>query len=182
MEMNDHTKLQSIANILLVNIQHVDKIGLWNGKMGVILFFYYYGRYVDKSFYGDVADSILDLVIETVRRPAQSANYDLLSSVGIGIEYLLAQHFVEGDSDDLFEDLDKYLLRGGNRELSLMQLLYMRIRKGQSNFDLSELLELENEVKSYLPISSIEEMVQYSLQFSNLAWEGLNILNRMLDE
>lgn len=120
MEMNDHTKLQSIANILLVNIQHVDKIGLWNGKMGVILFFYYYGRYVDKSFYGDVADSILDLVIETVRRPAQSANYDLLSSVGIGIEYLLAQHFVEGDSDDLFEDLDKYLLRGGNRELSLM--------------------------------------------------------------
>lgn len=58
----------------------------------------------------------------------------------------------------------------------------MRIRKGQSNFDLSELLELENEVKSYLPISSIEEMVQYSLQFSNLAWEGLNILNRMLDE
>ena len=89
MEKNGHIKLQSIANILLINIQHIDKLGLWNGKMGVILFFYHYGRYVDKSFYEDVADSLLDLVIEAVSRSAHSDSYALLSSVGIGIEYLL---------------------------------------------------------------------------------------------
>ena len=33
MEKNGHIKLQSIANILLINIQHIDKLGLWNGKM-----------------------------------------------------------------------------------------------------------------------------------------------------
>lgn len=180
--MNDHIKLRSIANILLINIQHIDKLDLWNGKMGVILFYYHYGRYIDKSFYEDVADSILDLVIETVSRSAQPDNYDLLSSVGIGIEYLLAQHFVESDSDDLLEDLDKYLLSGGVRDFSLMQSLYMSMRIEQSNFDLSGLLELKNEVNPYLSISSIEEMTQYPLQFSNLAWEGLNILNRMLDK
>ena len=89
MEKNGHIKLQSIANILLINIQHIDKLGLWNGKMGVILFFYHYGRYVDKSFYEDVADSLLDLVLEAVSRSAHSDSYALLSSVGIGIEYLL---------------------------------------------------------------------------------------------
>ena len=83
MEKNGHIKLQSIANILLINIQHIDKLGLWNGKMGVILFFYHYGRYVDKSFYEDVADSLLDLVLEAVSRSAHSDSYALLSSVSI---------------------------------------------------------------------------------------------------
>ena len=178
MEKNGHIKLQSIANILLINIQHIDKLGLWNGKMGVILF-YHYGRYVDKSFYEDVADSLLDLVLEAVSRSAHSDSYALLSSVGIGIEYLLAQPFVESDSDDLLEDFDKYLLRGGSRASSLMQSLYMHVRKEQNILNLSGLLELKNELSPYSSMSIIEEIAQYPLTFSELAWEGLNILNQI---
>ena len=179
MEKNGHIKLQSIANILLINIQHIDKLGLWNGKMGVILFFYHYGRYVDKSFYEDVADSLLDLVLEAVSRSAHSDSYALLSSVGIGIEYLLAQQFVESDSDDLLEDFDKYLLSGGTRASSLIQSLYIHVRKEQNILNLSGLLELKNELSPYSSMSIIEEIAQYPLTFSELAWEGLNILNQI---
>ena len=170
MEKNGHIKLQSIANILLINIQHIDKLGLWNGKMGVILFFYHYE---------DVADSLLDLVLEAVSRSAHSDSYALLSSVGIGIEYLLAQQFVESDSDDLLEDFDKYLLSGGTRASSLMQSLYIHVRKEQNILNLSGLLELKNELSPYSSMSIIEEIAQYPLTFSELAWEGLNILNQI---
>ena len=102
-----------------------------------------------------------------------------MSSVGIGIEYLLAQQFVESDSDDLLEDFDKYLLRGGSRASSLMQSLYMHVRKEQNILNLSGLLELKNELSPYSSMSIIEEIAQYPLTFSELAWEGLNILNQI---
>lgn len=43
--MNKHEVLQRIARYLMLHSSFTDKIGLFDGKMGVILFFMNYARY-----------------------------------------------------------------------------------------------------------------------------------------
>ena len=55
----------------------------------------------------------------------------------------------------------------------------MHVRKERNILNLYGLLELKNELSPYSSMSIIEEIAQYPLTFSELAWEGLNILNQI---
>lgn len=126
MDINNQVKLQSIANILLINIQHMNKVGLLDGRMGAALFFYNYGRYTNEQFYGDFADTILDSIIENVRW--NISRYDIWAGIGLGVEYLLVHNFVDGNSDELLEDFDSILLNRKINDLSPILSLYIDVR------------------------------------------------------
>ena len=47
--------LRRIANHLILHSIDIEDIGLFHGKMGVVLFFAHYARYTDSAIYDDFA-------------------------------------------------------------------------------------------------------------------------------
>jgi hypothetical protein len=103
--------LRRIANVLILNAGFTDNPGLINGKMGISLFFYLYGRQTDKSEYSDFAGELIDQIYEDINSstPVDFANG--LSGIGWGIGYLVKSGFVEADIDEALAEIDNTLYR-----------------------------------------------------------------------
>ena len=50
--------LRRIANHLILHSIDIEDIGLFHGKMGVVLFFAHYARYTDSAIYDDFAGAV----------------------------------------------------------------------------------------------------------------------------
>lgn len=94
--------LLKISNFIIANMQFVKSSSVINGKMGIVIFFYEYGRYSHNNVYTYIADILLDEILESL----SSNNMDSIISVGWGIQYLLNNEYVEGCSDEVLEDFD----------------------------------------------------------------------------
>lgn len=104
--MKTHDKLlQQIANTLLVNAQLFPVAGLFNGQLGVALFFYRYARYCGRRFYSGYSDEVMDAVISSVNASTPSDFGSGLAGIGWTIDYLMKNGFVETD-ESMFEDID----------------------------------------------------------------------------
>jgi len=98
--------LLKIANTLVVNKQNLDRIGLLKGLTGSALFLYQYSCYTKNETYNILADDILDDIFESLKNINV---YDIeygLSGIGWCVEYLILNNFVEGESDEVLEDID----------------------------------------------------------------------------
>lgn len=83
--------------------------GLLHGKMGNVLFLYHYARHVD-SRYEEYADKWLDDIIEDIRKV--NSNYaDGLAGIGTGIEYLAQEGFIDNDTNEDLNDVDRLIGR-----------------------------------------------------------------------
>jgi hypothetical protein len=82
-------RLQRIANVLLINSSFIDNPGLLNGKTGISIFFYEYGRYLNNKVYTDYAGELIDEIYEeiAINTPLNFAGG--LTGIGWGIEYLI---------------------------------------------------------------------------------------------
>ena len=136
--------LLQIANTLLLNIQHLNKIGLLDGKLGIAIFLYHYGREFGKSTYNDYADELLDDVTTSLHAGISVGFAGGLSGIGWGINYLIANNFVEADPDEIlapiddsiFEKLEIQIPQNLQSEITLFgQGLYLlcRIKDGSFN-------------------------------------------------
>jgi hypothetical protein len=104
--MNTHDKLLlRIANTLLVNAQFLPVAGLFDGQLGVALFFYRYARYSGKKFYSDYSDEVIDAVVASVNANTPKDFGSGLTGTGWAINYLMRNGFVEPD-ESVFEDID----------------------------------------------------------------------------
>lgn len=114
--------LQRIANHLIINSSYLDNLGLFHGKMGVVIFFYHYSRYTSNPIYEEFAGELLDEIFEEIhdKLPIDFENGYL--GIGWGIEYLAEQKFIDGDANDILEDIDKKIMERDIRRISDMSL------------------------------------------------------------
>lgn len=110
MELNDKYLLQRIANHLMMNTSCTKDIGLYHGKMGIVIFFVHYSRYMNNDTYSDFASEILNEVYMRVNVNLPIDFENGLCGIGWGIEYLLQNDFVEGDGADILFDVDKKIM------------------------------------------------------------------------
>jgi len=98
--------LQKIANLLILNFQNIENLGLINGKMGVAIFLYHYARHSFQSVYSDQADDLLDELFAALNE--SHFLIDGVSSIGFGLDHLIKNRFIETDEnpDELFKDVD----------------------------------------------------------------------------
>ena len=113
----DDILLERIANHLIIQTSAMDDIGLYYGKIGIVLFFAHYARYTGCSVYEDFADELLGEVIENISDELPINMRTGLCGIGWGIEYLIQNHFMEGDSDEILGELDEKIMERDLRRI-----------------------------------------------------------------
>ena len=109
--MNSSDQLSDIASLLMLRGSFMRSLGLLNGKMGAVIFFYYYSKYSGCSRYGKFAEELLEEVYKQIYNGYPLAFADGLSGIAWAVVYLLRNGFVKADDEqELLADLDLWLV------------------------------------------------------------------------
>ena len=153
-------------------------IGLYHGKMGLILFFAHYYEHTGIQVYKDTADELMDEVIAEIHTELPFGFAFGLSGIGWGVEYLIQNGFESDDSLDICEEIDKkimekdprrmtdYSLDSGLEGILHYVLAHIKGVLSQHNitpFDDSYLAEL------YQAVTTVKESVKLSEDFKRLS-------------
>lgn len=117
---NDTQKLQileRIANHLMLKTSSSDDLGLYNGKIGVVLFFYHYAKHTDNQLYDDFAGLILDEIYNEMHELLPIAFSNGICGIAWSVNYLLKNNFVEGDPEVILKELDKRIMKQDVRRM-----------------------------------------------------------------
>lgn len=109
--------LQHIANHLILHLHYLEDIGLFHGKMGIILFFAHYARYTNIAMYDDFAEELLNDLCENIPENSPINLEFGLCGIGWGIEYLIRNKFMEGNSNDILIDIDQKIMERDLRRI-----------------------------------------------------------------
>ena len=100
------SRLQRIANVLLLNASFTDNLGLLNGKMGVAIFFYHYAKYSGNNIYEVYAGELIDEIYDEININTPMDFSNGLTGIGWGIGYLVDNRFVDADTEEALVDID----------------------------------------------------------------------------
>ena len=159
---HDDVLLEKIATHYLFYGSFYSDLGLYNGKMGMIIFFFHYARYTGNSLYEDFAGELLDDIYEDI---TDNISFSQLCEIGWGILYLLQQGFVEGNADEVLEIIDERIELQHSEYMNIMEH-YLRFRGTLK----------EKVANSYSP-SDIMQRIVVSTNVEKLSWQnGLKLI------
>lgn len=105
------TALKPLVDHWLQNGLFLEDNGLWNGKLGLSLFFYLLSRQTGNLWFKEFADELLDWICDHLSNQLSVRFADGLCGIGWGIEWLRAAGFIEGDTDDILEEVDRAVMK-----------------------------------------------------------------------
>lgn len=111
------SKEQKIIHHLMLKSFDIKDVGLFNGKIGLVIFFFHYAKYQHNPIYEDLANDLLDEVTENIHKELPLNFASGLCGIAWGIEYLIRNNFIEGNSNDICEELDKRIMSYDPRHL-----------------------------------------------------------------
>ena len=117
MPVNKFTLEQSIIHHLMMQSPFISDFGLLSGKMGISLFFYEYARHENEIIYSDFAGELLDDIWDKVHNRVPISFESGLTGIAWGIEYLIQNNFVEGNSNEICAEIDQYIMKSDIRRL-----------------------------------------------------------------
>lgn len=88
------------------------------GRMGLVLFFFHYARYTENTLFEDFGGEILDEVFDDMHTEMSWGFESGLCGIAWGIEYLLANKFISGDSNEVLSELDKKIMEKDLRRIT----------------------------------------------------------------
>ena len=103
-------RLQRIANALLLNASFIPNLGLLNGKMGIVIFFFHYARYTGKEVYSNYAGELIDEIYEEIHADSPIDFADGIAGIGWGLEYLIKNGFVEAELNETLAEIDAKII------------------------------------------------------------------------
>lgn len=116
--LEEEQLLNRIARILILHGSFNKNLGIIHGKMGIIIFFYHLSRHTGKKLYEDFAGEMIDEIYREIHDHYPSNFENGLSGIAWGMEYLIQNQFVEADSNEVLEDLDKMIFEWDVRKVS----------------------------------------------------------------
>ena len=103
--------LKKIAQHLMLSSSFANTIGLLNGKMGCVIFFFNLAEYSKKSVYEKFAYELLEEIYEEISSETQVGFKDGLSGIAWGIDYLICNKSVDIDDEALLDELDEFVVK-----------------------------------------------------------------------
>lgn len=111
--MNKHlleAKLAEINTVIRKEYTNEEHIGLISGLSGMVLFQFYYSKYLDIEDHADFGTHILGHCVEKINHGYNSPLYSRgIAGFGWTLDFLELNQFIEVDADDLLSGLDDYL-------------------------------------------------------------------------
>jgi len=105
----ENFSLEDIVNVIILR-SLTDDLGILTGRMGAVIFLFHYDKYKEKDTYGDFAGLLIDDIFEDIHNQMPISFDKGLTGIGWGVEYILKNQFVEGDSFDILEAIDRYIM------------------------------------------------------------------------
>jgi hypothetical protein len=103
----DELDYKNISEVIMDTIKHSENNGVMHGNTGFCIFFYHLARYTNNSEYELFADDLLDKVFANLSASISSITFENgLAGIGWGIEYLVQNVFIEGNTDEILEEVD----------------------------------------------------------------------------
>lgn len=109
--------LKQILHRYLFQAEVLPNIGLYQGKLGVAILYYYSGRYAGSELHTQFADELLDLVVNDIPSDGNVGFGYGLTGIAWGIHHLIEQGFIDGDVDELLSDLDDCIMQRDPRRI-----------------------------------------------------------------
>ena len=111
MELNKTMKTTALLDKKVFDLKEGYPIGLADGKMGLCIYYYYIGRIFNNTDYKQNAELLIDEVFEQIKMTKGLDIKNGLSGIGMGIDHLIDNEYVEGDSNDILTDVDNELFK-----------------------------------------------------------------------
>lgn len=187
--VNITDRLQKLVNILSLNAGFIENPGLGKGKLGIAILFYSYARYSTNKWFEESADSLIDDIFEHINNSIALDFENGLIGIGWGISYLIRKGFLEGNIDEVLDEIDiaisdklnEYLLEERiNKKIESGYYLYIRAKSKTGDWDGSEIFSYINLRNSKMPltVTSLIEPDNYGF-FEGLAGEAFLILKNI---
>ena len=175
--MNLSLEQRIIQRLLFRSSQEKD-VGLYHGKMGLIIFFAQYFKQTGLPVYDDTVDELMDELVNEIHKEFPVGFASGLSGIGWGIEYLIQNGFMEGDSLEVCKEIDRKIMERDIRRITdysvetglegilhyvLLHIKGVIAQHSEMPFDEVYLFDL------YRAVSTIPENVQPSNNFKLLS-------------
>jgi hypothetical protein len=95
-----------MTETLSTMVNKMPLLGLMQGKMGYSIFFYHASKFANNLQYVNVADKLLDSVCKEVNERYPSDITNGLAGIGLGINHLIREGYVEGNINNVLEKID----------------------------------------------------------------------------
>ena len=189
MQKTTFTKEQRALHKLIVDSIGMSDIGLFDGKMGIILSLITYSRKTKHKAIEEVADFLMNQVLNNMTNISPLSFTNGLTGIGWGIEYLIQNGYMPGCGADICMEIDKKLMSQDIRrvnDFSLEQGIYGWLhyivahiqganRCGKQVFDRMYIIDLISRLKEYAANSATSE------EFNNLHYVLKDVLNGATD-
>ncbi|MCC8146272.1 MAG: glycosyltransferase [Bacteroidales bacterium] len=182
--------LKRISNHLMLNASFTKDLGLYNGKMGIVIFFAHYAKYAESKKIQEFAEILLDEIYDQINWLTPLDLESGLCGIGWGLEYLVQNGFMTGNTDEILEEIDKKVMEyaplriqnltikkgiGGILNYVYMRLLSSKKKNKKSPFDplfLEELLKIANKYSQDKKANSIKEISKKYISLCNSSAEN----------
>lgn len=104
--MDDFSFFRLYAELLKKRADNIREVGLWNGKMGITMALFHLSRMTRNDVYKEWASNLIDIIYEDISLEMPYSFAHGLLGIGCGLQYLVDEGFVEGNTDEALSDID----------------------------------------------------------------------------
>ena len=185
MQKKEFTKEQRALHKLIVDSIGMNDIGLFDGKMGIVISLITYSRSNKLKCVEEMADFLMAQLLDSMTDISPFSFSNGLTGIGWGIEYLIQKGYMPGCGADICSEIDKKLMSCDIRrvdDFSLEHGLYGWLhyivahiqganRCGKQVFDRMYIIDLLAKLQEY---SSNNETTDEFKALRNMLVEVLN--------
>ncbi|WP_333598259.1 hypothetical protein [Paraprevotella clara] len=163
-------EMDKIVDYLLLRSSYMQELGLFHGKMGVVVALYLYADAYGDEVMREYAWELFQQVYDGVHTDMPVGLERGLAGIGYGTTLLCKRGLVECSLNDILEDIDRKIMERDPRRLTDMSvrsgvrglMLYLDLRQSVeavATFDSRYMMELQDTVaRNNLPCRALDVM------------------------
>lgn len=113
---------EKIIHRFLFKVFSLKDMSFFNGKIGIAISLFHYGKHTQNDIYIDFANDLIDGYLANVDKRIGFSFASGLSGIGWAIEYLIQHKLVEGISHEACKDIDDFIMSVNIRRMTNLSL------------------------------------------------------------